>query len=786
MVVETAAPPYPNIAVVSLFAALAFFAENAQVDLPTSITISPHVLLVLATLTSLDGHGALLGTTICGAAGGIVVRFLRRRYFAIVIFNIAQFGLAAAAASGTAWLCAHNGVPSLQTYLIAPLAYVAVNSSLCVVGAMTDSGMSGRELWLDVRSTIPIDLLMGIAGVLLGRLYVEVSPLATFAIIAPAIVARSALGYVVNAQGAHRRLEVLYGFTQRLEGSRDEQPTVAAVLEQLRSLLRAEVAEVTLLGRDEWRRTASNDEPAVLANTTGVGRPTEAEAMVAGPLLLEGLAPTSPVRRDLGERGITDAMIAPLRVGDALIGTVTVANRAGGATFRGEDLRMLETLATHAAISLGNARLVEQLRWESRTDRLTGLPNRDRFNELVAEAEKPCSVLLLDLDRFKEINDTLGHGAGDDLLRSVAHRLAERLEPAAIVARLGGDEFGVLMGGGDRDATQLSMAILRALEDPFRVGELELEITASIGAATSAGDEDAVLLLQQADVAMYSAKRTRSGWETYSAERDPNSPRRLALAGELRRAIESSVLEVYFQPKARLGPGDISGVEALVRWQHPRYGLLAPDSFVPVAERAGLIRPMTLLVLGKAAAQHRELRKAGYHLSIAVNLSVRSVLDVELPDQVARVIEGHGMDPADLTLEITEGSVMADPARTIGVLSRLAALGVGISLDDFGTGYSSLAYLRRLPATEVKIDRSFITGMLSGEKDEAIVHSTIDLGHSLGLRVVAEGVEDGGQYRRLAQLNCDEAQGFYISPALPAKDLVPWLNRRPRVHDRQT
>jgi EAL domain-containing protein (putative c-di-GMP-specific phosphodiesterase class I) len=282
---------------------------------------------------------------------------------------------------------------------------------------------------------------------------------------------------------------------------------------------------------------------------------------------------------------------------------------------------------------------------------------------------------------------------------------------------------------------------------------------------------------------MYTAKANHSGWELYSPDRDHHNPRRLAMAGELRRAIEHGELEVHYQPKARLGSFSTCGVEALVRWRHPRYGLLGPDSFVSVAERAGLIKPLTLFVLRQAAAQQRELRRKGFDLGVAVNLSVRSVLDVNLPDQVADVIDGYGMQTSDLTLEITEGSIMADPGRTIGILGRLSDLGVQIALDDFGTGYSSLAYLKRLPANEVKIDRSFTAGVLTNNKDEAIVASTIDLAHSLGLRVVAEGVEDGATWSRLTDLRCDQAQGYFVSPPLTALGLHSWLERSPHPVD---
>ncbi len=282
-----------------------------------------------------------------------------------------------------------------------------------------------------------------------------------------------------------------------------------------------------------------------------------------------------------------------------------------------------------------------------------------------------------------------------------------------------------------------------------------------------------------ADVALYSAKSQHSGWEVYRADQDQSSRRRLALAAELRRAIADGQLEVYYQPVADLRTGNVTGMEALVRWPHPEHGMLSPDDFVPIAEHVGLIRPLTFYVLRDALRRCGQLRAEGFDLDVAVNLSVRSVLDVTLPELVEEILKEHGLDGRSLVLEITESSVMADPARSIGVLDRLSALGVSIAIDDFGTGYSSLSYLRRLPVDEVKIDRSFVSGMVTNESDMVIVRSTIDLARNLGLRVVAEGVEDEPTWDLLGVLGCDAAQGYYLSRPVPATTFVGWLQRTP-------
>jgi diguanylate cyclase (GGDEF)-like protein len=471
-------------------------------------------------------------------------------------------------------------------------------------------------------------------------------------------------------------------------------------------------------------------------------------------------------------------MLAPLRVEGVIVGVLLVASRRRDVgPFSVEDLRLFETLTKQAAVSIENSRLLDRLRWDSGHDGLTGLTNRTRFNDLIKGAVDalpcPAAVMLIDLDRFKEVNDTLGHHHGDLLLREVAGRLQTQVGRQGTVARLGGDEFAVLLPDTTTgDAAQAAVSLLGALERPFTVGELNLEVTASIGVALLPEQgKQPVILLQRAEVAMYAAKTAHSGWEIYSRERDQYSPRRLALAGELHHAINSGQLEVHYQPKAEVGDAAITGLEALVRWRHPRLGLLGPDEFIPIAEHAGLIRPLTMLVLRHAVSEQRRLAQLGFPLTVAINLSVRSVLDVDFPDQVAGVLRDVGVEATSLIVEITESSVMADPPRTIGVLGRLSGLGVSISIDDFGTGYSSLSRLKRLPVDEIKIDKSFVGGMLTDDNDAVIVRSTIDLAHNLGLRVVAEGVEDYETWMQLAELGCDLAQGFYVSRPVPAGQL---------------
>ena len=429
-----------------------------------------------------------------------------------------------------------------------------------------------------------------------------------------------------------------------------------------------------------------------------------------------------------------------------------------------------------AAYAVGSVAL--QRENQSMLDPLTGLPNRKRLGERLTEAvrEGQVALVLLDLDRFKEVNDTLGHYVGDQLLMLVGERLAGSLRPSDTVARLGGDEFALLLPGADAEvAWQVTERVRLALVEPIVLGGLLVGVTASTGIAVSPEHgTDVDVLLQHADVAMYLSKESGDA-EVYDAARDRNSPARLALLGELRRALETDELELHFQPKAELATGRVVGVEALLRWRHPEHGLLTPDAFIPLAERSGLIATLTAWVLDSALAQLARWRSQGWDLELAVNVSVKDLCSGQLVDRVTQGLRTHGIPPSSLQLEVTEGSLFVDSVRARSTLRQLEALGVALSLDDFGTGWSSLVQLRQLPVSELKVDRSFVSRMDEDPRDLAIVSSVIHLARGLGMRVVAEGVEDLATWRRLAALGCHSAQGYWLSPALPAAELDPWL-----------
>ncbi len=418
---------------------------------------------------------------------------------------------------------------------------------------------------------------------------------------------------------------------------------------------------------------------------------------------------------------------------------------------------------------------------EARHDALTGLPNRTAFHETIRTAIEnesvPAAVLLMDLDRFKEVNDTLGHRYGDLLLVQVAQRFKDVIGKQGQIARLGGDEFAVINPASDRqEATALAHRIADALRDPFELEEMVVDVQASVGIALFPEHGHGVeTLLQKADVAMYRAKETRANVALYDERHDHHSPAKLALTAELRTAVDSEEIVLWYQPELDLRTREVMAVEALVRWDHPRLGVLPPSSFVRMAEATNLIKPLTQRVMEMALLQIAHWHAIGLELAVAVNISAQVLVDQSFTQQVVAALRRTGVAPQHLKLEVTETALMSDPVTARTVLRELEALGCEISIDDFGTGYSSLAYLADLPVSEVKIDRSFVSRMSAGSSEKVIVNSTIDLAHHLGLRAVAEGVEDWSMLPELEALGCDAAQGYAISHPLAGPDVTRWM-----------
>jgi diguanylate cyclase (GGDEF)-like protein len=601
-----------------------------------------------------------------------------------------------------------------------------------------------------------------------------------------AIIPVSLLWYVIQAYGdidqRLRDLDAVHGFTGRVGQSLDPARIGEAAVSEAARLLRSDTATVVLF----------DVGGAPLVRSSGVvdlELPTSPSDAAWSSLIEADVAQLVDHKRsaELGlstNPALPDMIVASLRDQSGPLGLLLVSGRSGALhKFDGNDVARFQNLTEQLSSSLRKGMLHQRIEKEARHDGLTGLPNRTSFERSVAEAAANRSassvlfVLMLDLDRFKEVNDTLGHHAGDDLLIEVSRRMSAQLRPGDVLARLAGDEFAVVAERDSREEMlELGRACVREAGRPVTLDGLEIVVTASAGLAViDDDDEDAGVPLRHADIAMYNAKSQRLGVEVYRDEIDRRTPARLSMLGDLRAAIEQDQLKIHYQPKLDLASGTVIGAEALVRWTHPVRGMVPPIQFVRVAEDTGLIKQLTDLMLGRGIRTLREIQDRGYHLGLAVNLSTHDLLDTKLAERVDGHLRANGVEPGMLTLEITESSLLIDAPRARSTINELNDIGVRMSIDDFGTGYSSLSYLRRLPVVELKIDRSFVANVLLDEQDEVIVRSTIDLGHNLGLVVVAEGVENNEVLEHLRHFGCDVAQGFCISRPLAANHFVSWL-----------
>jgi len=701
-------------------------------------------------------------------------------------------------AEWTAVLIAVCSVTALQS--------IAIPTVIRLSSGVRERGLARRMAMYGFMSTAATASL-GIASVTLLTAD-RTAGLVPIAVIG-AVLYAAYRGYAVIAQ-RYANLEKLYDFTKLLTRTPELETAMRVTLREARDVLRGSRADLCLIEPDDENdgflrvSLAADDTLDVTADRDLSADWVRAEVVAEQrPVVIPRNTREPAALRYLAQEGITDLVMVPLVQSGGVVGTVAVYNRLGEvSTFDENDVKMFETLANHVSISLENARLIDQLRSEvaekqhqALHDPLTALGNRNLFATRAAQAVREgrtggwrVAVLLMDLNRFKEVNDTLGHQQGDTLLRQVAVRLRASSPPSATIARLGGDEFVVLIPQirSAREAEQVAISIQLAMQQPFQVDELQLAVTGAIGiAVTPDHGDDPATLLQHADIAMYQAKEGRdSGVQLYDNRDNQHSHRRLALASALREAVDAAELTVHYQPKADLRTNRVIGVEALLRWEHPRYGPVPPDEFIPLAESTGLMRRLTMFVLRESLGQLAAWHELGFsELHTAVNLSARSLIDLELADEIQQLLLDTGVPAEKLTLEITETQMMADTTRTLSVLERLNELGVQISIDDFGTGYSSLTYLKRLPVHEVKIDRSFIDTMSSDDANATIVRSIIDLGRNLSLRVVAEGVEDGITWETLAALDCDVAQGYYLSKPIPPDRLTPWLMQRRALHE---
>ncbi len=762
----------------------------------------------------IDPRGLVLSYVI-GAAIALVIH--RRQRILKLFFNLCHLALQASLAVIVFHAVLGNGDPVRPRGWLAVLAAVVVTdvfASLVITAAMSLAEGGRMHLLPQLMSVGTVasfaNTTLGLTAATILWARIEAAWLLAF----PASLLLLAYRAYAHQRHKHESLERLYGSTRAIQQSLGRESIVEAVLDQARQMLKADMAEIILFpphGENSAERTLLGPGDSVsrennqLDATEGVWGRVASDGQ--GLLLVPPIA-NERLRVYLATQGIRDAIVAPLRNEQEITGTLLVANRMGDiASFDEQDLKMLETLAAHASMSLEKGRLVESLQEQATAnqylaehDTLTGLLNRSHFGHLVEAAirnsrrsEELVAVLLIDLDRFKEINDTLGHNVGDEVLIDLGKRLVEILPKGAQLARVGGDEFAVLLPAINDIAlaTDLAKEILDLMKHPIHLADATLDVIGSIGVSVCPiHARDAAGLLQRADVAMYEAKEKHTGFELYGVDTDRYSPSRLALVGELRHAIEAEELVVFFQPKISVFTGEVTGVEALVRWDHPRKGLIPPNDFIPLAEHTGLIKPLTMFVLRKSIEQLPNWRRIEPNLHVAVNLSMRTLSGGggDLCDSIAGFLDEFDVPPTCLELEVTESSIMDDPARSIAVLARLSDMGIALSIDDFGTGYSSLSYLKKLPVDALKIDKSFVLGMQVDENDAIIVRSIIELGHSLGLKVIAEGVETDDLLTALRGMRCDVAQGFGISRPIPTAKLAPWLiaHRSIRYQDDQT
>jgi diguanylate cyclase (GGDEF)-like protein len=604
--------------------------------------------------------------------------------------------------------------------------------------------------------------------------------------------------YVTYARLRNRygSLELLQDFTGGLVQASMNAETVETVLSATRRVLSAEHAELAIIEDGAIIRQAVFDDagfhyaPGVIE----VGDLAWASCVGGRQPLLISQATKVPLERwYLEKTGHKDILVMPLFHAEKVSGLLLVADRAAQfATFTAAEQNALETIANHASVTLENARLlkrvhdqIEQREYEATHDPLTQLPNRLLFKRHVGEAleamtpDHRMAVMILDLNRFKEINDTLGHVVGDEVLTNVAKRLRNAIPKNAILARLGGDEFAILATHveGTADTIELTEKLQHSLKTPIALAGANVFVDASIGVVLSPDHGvDVFTLMKRADSAMYTGKaRGGSVVELFRPENEGGSARQLTLCTDLRSAIEKREIDVVFQPKANLANGTVLSFEALARWTHPTFGFISPDEFIPLAEQIGVIMGLTDVVLSKAARQCAAWRNVGFELTVAVNLSARSFQELNLGDRVAAILEREGLPAQALVLELTESELMTKAAAAAPILEAMRATGVAFSIDDFGTGYSSLSYLAVLPVDEVKIDKSFVFPLGETESARAVVRAIIELGHSLGLRVVAEGVETLKHWRILAELGCDIAQGYYLGRPMSGESTIEWL-----------
>jgi diguanylate cyclase (GGDEF)-like protein len=752
--------------------------------------------------------GVLLAARLSGAALALVVAMVlsRQRKVREAVYEVAVHALQVVPPVmlfrlliGNADVVGVHGAFALLLALLASFAMASVALTVCV-GIVQGRIPNGHTISVITRTGAVAALLNAAIGIGLTTAlwdHPHVLLVLTAIVLAGIICNRAYRGLLHRYKG----LETHYDFVSSVVRSSQLSEVTISVLAAARKLLRADDAVLLLRPVDEGepaRRVRLGDAGRELADVLPAQHMTDLRSLMPGaePCRV-AIDDSSPqwLRALTGEH----AMAAPLTSTDrSVVGAlvVTQARRRAVGPFGNADADLLGSLAQQASIAIENGILFHRLAQEAAErahqathDPVTGLPNRARLEDLVGRALDAAyptrgrvGLLVVDLDSFGQVVDAFGHSSADGLLIQACGRIRGLVAESAILARLGGEQFAIVLPGvGDRDEViRTARLLIAGFDPPFQSEGVLLALSVNVGIAVYPEQAiDVPSLIQRAHIAADVASQHRSGWELYDATHDPSTPRRLALAADLREALETDGLDVCFQPKVELATGVVRGAEALVRWNHPRLGRVRPDEFIAIAEHTGDIRALTMVVMRKALRECRGWRDFGLDMSVAVNLSARNLLDLHLVDDVAAAIDEAGVPPSALTLELTESVVMAESQRSFDVLSGLNDLGVRLSCDDFGTGYSSLAHLRRLPICEIKIDKSFIARIAVDESDRAIARSVLTLGRDLGLATVAEGVESREGWDLLAQLGCDQAQGFVVCPPLTGPQFGEWLGRRP-------
>jgi diguanylate cyclase (GGDEF)-like protein len=700
-----------------------------------------------------------------------------------IVLNIGMFAVETALA-----FVVFRGIVALggNTDTVLVLAAIAVAIvmgflSSTVVGIAISRFEGGLWQWLVGEFGVAWWLFIvnaTLAGMVLGLALI--SPWLLLVALVPVVL----LWYIIKAYGAVdqrlRDLDAVHGFTGRVGQSLDPDEIVRAAVARTADVLRTDGAAVVVFGDADRSLACVHGAIDVRLPIDPADHSLSDLVETDGAMIVTGAPsrPSSPM--DLRRRRSSWR-----RSGTSRVRSVSSSSPVGpkaSQRFSSADVVRMQNLAEQLAASLRRGLLHQRIEREAREDALTGLPNRVSFERSVLEIASKRSrddhlfVIMLDLDRFKEVNDTLGHHAGDELLRVVSQRLAALLRPDDVLARLASDEFAIVGERHDREQMlELAWSCVSDIGRPVTLDGLEIVVTASAGLAIVDDDVEDGAPLRFADIAMFNAKTQRLGVEIYRDEIDRRTPARLSMLGDLSSAIENDELRVHLQPKLDLSSGTVVGTEALVRWTHPIRGAVPPAQFVRIAEDTGLIKQLTDVVLQRSIEHLRTIHDRGYRLGLAVNLSTHDLLDTKLSARVAQHLSSSRVDPSMLTLEITESSLLIDAPRARATINELHEVGVRLSIDDFGTGYSSLSYLRRLPVSELKIDQSFVANLLLDEQDEVIVRSTIELGHNLGLVVVAEGVENNEVLQQLQTFGCDIAQGYCISRPLPPEHFLSWL-----------